>query len=223
MPTNLTASATAPGVAEILGGGALVATSTVPALAAAYPWLQPAAAAGLFALTAVVTPSNIYMCVGVGWGWGVTFIPYLVRAELSQEACCNWQMLWHMRPALGKFRGKLQGVCIRVGPLGQVQVPVLRGLQYTPASHAARTTWLLMRRRRAPLQALPAPATPAPATCHINVPLPRCPLATRFTHNAPGPVPKVIPLPGHFMRLVVMQVCGRRTVVYSRIQSKPSE
>ncbi|KAG2424601.1 hypothetical protein HXX76_014328 [Chlamydomonas incerta] len=49
------------GVAEILGGGALAATGAVPALAAAYPWLQPAAAAGLFALTTVVTPSNIYM------------------------------------------------------------------------------------------------------------------------------------------------------------------
>ncbi|KAG2496589.1 hypothetical protein HYH03_005411 [Edaphochlamys debaryana] len=49
------------GVAEILGGGALVATRLAPGLKEALPWVEPAAGLGLFLLTLAVTPANIYM------------------------------------------------------------------------------------------------------------------------------------------------------------------
>ncbi|KXZ55432.1 hypothetical protein GPECTOR_3g82 [Gonium pectorale] len=49
------------GVAEILGGGALILTGLVPGLADSFPQLQPAAGLGLFALTLAVSPANIYM------------------------------------------------------------------------------------------------------------------------------------------------------------------
>lgn len=48
------------GVAEMAGGAGVV-LGALPPVAAAAPWLQPAAALGLFALTIVVTPANLYM------------------------------------------------------------------------------------------------------------------------------------------------------------------
>lgn len=48
------------GVAEILGGAGVV-LGALPPVRDAAPWLQPAAASGLFALTLAVTPANIKM------------------------------------------------------------------------------------------------------------------------------------------------------------------
>jgi uncharacterized membrane protein len=48
------------GVAEVAGGVGLLASS-VPPVADALPWLRPASALGLFALTAIVTPANVFM------------------------------------------------------------------------------------------------------------------------------------------------------------------
>ena len=62
------------GVAE-LAGGAGVLLGAVPQIADAAPWLGPAAAAGLFALSVAVYPANVYMYTHNAPGPGPAGVP----------------------------------------------------------------------------------------------------------------------------------------------------